>query len=141
MNNLPTLLHSESDAYTPHVPHAPPGQQYSRRPTGQPWSRIEDQNLMRLLIHLSPGGWRIANRRRLAEDLGVSEGTVTRVADRAEPAGLVDVIPGWPGRDPMPTRYRLTDRGRETLLNSPGYLLADPGTPSYKEPYKNLKER
>jgi len=87
-------------------------------------------------FHLSPGGWRIANRRRLAEDLGVSEGTVTRVADRAEPGGLVDVIPGWPGRDPMPARYRLTDRGRKTLLNSPGYLLADPGTLSYKEPYK-----
>lgn len=141
MDCIPTLLHFEPDANPPNAPHTKQGQQYGRRPAGQSWSRIEDQNLLRLLIHLSPGGWRIANRRRLAEDLGVSEGTVTRVADRAEAGGLVDVIPGWPGRDPMPTRYRLTDRGRETLLNSPGDLLADPATPSYKEPYKNLKER
>jgi len=97
-------------------------------------SSREGQNDLRLLVHLASqpepadgtDNWIMADRRGLADALGVVQDTVRQIVRRTQQRGFVEVQVGRGGNDPFPSQYRLREDGREVLMASPARVLVGP---------------
>jgi len=97
-------------------------------------SSREGQNDLRLLVHLASqpepadgsDNWVMADRRGLADALGVVQDTVRQIVRRTQQRGFVEVDVGRGGNDPFPSQYRLREDGRQVLMASPARVLVGP---------------